>query len=689
MHSRAKSLCAMATAVSLAAALVLPSPAARAAEPADGQTLKYVVLVDEGRKAGHLDVVRGDDGIVHVDYLFKDNGRGPELKEEFVLGPDGGLAVYSVTGKSTFGAPVEERFRVEAGEAVWSSTSEEGRQPLEPGAMYAPLGGTPYASSLAVAALAKRGGERLPLIPGGSLSLEQVDEVELPREGGARTVRLYKATGIDLTPTFVWLTADAEPRLFAYIAPGWLQLIEDGWQSGAQTLEDRQRQAERSVLAGMNKRLGKPLAGTTLIRNARVFDSRAAVLGEASDVLIRDGRIVAVLAMGEGGAADRVIDAGGRVLTPGLFDMHGHIDEWQGGLHLAAGVTTVRDMGNDNATLQRLMAAERSGKLLSPSVVPAGFIEGESPMSARNGFVISTLPEAKKAVDWYADRKYVGIKIYNSFPKDILRETVAYAHSRDLRVSGHVPVYLRAQDVVDAGFDEIQHINQVLLNFLVDDTTDTRTLERFYLPARGVADLDFDGAPVQDFIAALAGGQIAVDPTIATFDFIRHRAGQTAPAFAAVADHLPSNLQRSLKVASFDIPDDETAARYERSYQKMVEFVGRMYRAGVPILAGTDGMPGFTLQRELELYVQAGLTPAQALQVATWTAARHSRTMDDRGAIEAGKRADLVLFDGDPTRDIGDLRRAVLVIKNGVAYAPSELHAAFGIKPFVEAIKLD
>ncbi len=686
MHSRAKCLCALATLVSLAVALILPSPAAYAAGPA----LKYVVLVDDGRKAGHLDVVRGDDGIVRVDYLFKDNGRGPELKEEFVLGADGAFATYSVQGKSTFGAPVEERFRVEAGEAVWSSTSEEGRQPLEAGAFYAPLGGTPYATSLAVAALAKRGGERLPLIPAGGLSLEQVDEVELGGAGApVLRARLVKVTGIDLVPTFLWLTGDDEPRLFAFIMPGWMQLIQDGWQSSAPTLEDRQRQAQRSVLMGMNKRLGKPLGGTTLIRNARVFDSRAAVLGEPSDVLLRDGRIVAVLAMGEGGSADRVIDAGGRVLTPGLFDMHGHIDEWQGGLHLAAGVTTVRDMGNDNATLQRLMSAERSGKLLSPSVVAAGFIEGESPMSARNGFVVSNLAAAKKAVDWYADRKYVGVKIYNSFPKDILRETVAYAHSRDLRVSGHVPVYLRAQDVVDAGFDEIQHINQVLLNFLVDETTDTRTLERFYLPARGVADLDFDSAPVQDFIAALAGGQIAVDPTVATFDFIRHRAGQTAPAFVAVADHLPSNLQRSLKVASFDIPDDEAAARYERSYQKMVEFVGRMYRAGVPILAGTDGMPGFTLQRELELYVQAGMTPAQALQTATWTAARHSRTMDDRGAIEAGKRADLVLFDGDPTRDIGDLRRAVLVIKNGVAYAPSELYTAFGIKPFAEAVPLE
>ena len=158
--------------------------------------------------------------------------------------------------------------------------------------------------------------------------------------------------------------------------------------------------------------------------------------------------------------------------------------------------------------------------------MPAGFIEGESKMSARNGFVIKNLDEAKKAIDWYAEHGYPQIKIYNSFPKDILRDTAAYAHAKGLRVSGHVPAFMRAQDVVEQGYDEIQHINQVLLNFLVDDKTDTRTLERFYLPAEKTADLDFDSKPVQDFIALLAKKQIVIDPTLATFEFLRQRDGE-------------------------------------------------------------------------------------------------------------------------------------------------------------------
>jgi hypothetical protein len=267
-------------------------------------------------------------------------------------------------------------------------------------------------------------------------------------------------------------------------------------------------------------------------------------------------------------------------------------------------------------------------------------------------------------VDWYHENGFPQIKIYNSFPKEILPEITEYAHAKGMRVSGHVPAFLRAQDVVIGGYDEIQHINQVLLNFLVDDRTDTRTLERFYLPARGVADLDFDGAAVQKFIALLAERRIVVDPTVATFDFIRQADGTMSQEFAAVADHVPPDVRRGFLAG------------------QMVEFTGRMYRAGVPLVAGTDSIPGFTLQRELELYVQAGLTPSQVLQIATWNGARYSRVLDDRGAITPGRRSDMILVDGEPTVNISDIRKVALVIKGDVAYYPSDVFEALGVKPF-------
>jgi hypothetical protein len=253
-----------------------------------------------------------------------------------------------------------------------------------------------------------------------------------------------------------------------------------------------------------------------------------------------------------------------------------------------------------------------------------------------------------------------------------------------MRVSGHVPAFLRAQDVVDMGYDEIQHINQVLLNFLVTPETDTRDLSRFILPAEKVADLDFDSKPVQDFIALLASKQVSIDPTLTTFDFIRHRDGQMSQAFGGVADHFPPDRRRGLMAAEMKVPDDK-ATQYDKSLRKMVEFVGRLYKAGVPIVAGTDELPGFTLQRELQFYVEAGMTPAQALQVATRNGAKYSRTDQEKGRIAPGMLADLVLVDGDPTKDITDLRKVALVITRGYAISPTAVWRELGVKPFVDA----
>jgi hypothetical protein len=252
-----------------------------------------------------------------------------------------------------------------------------------------------------------------------------------------------------------------------------------------------------------------------------------------------------------------------------------------------------------------------------------------------------------------------------------------------MRVSGHIPAFLRAQDAIDAGFDEIQHINQLMLNFLVKPDTDTRTLERFRLPAEGVATLDFDSKPVQDFIASLKANDVAVDPTLATFDYIRQRPGEISKAYEAIADHLPLNIQRNLRVAEMNIPDDATAARYNKSYEKMVEFVGRLHKAGITVLPGTDAIPGFTLHRELELYVQAGMTPAEALQSATSVSAKVARVDADRGRIEVGLLADLVLVEGDPTKDISAVRKAALVVTQGRVVEPSKVYGELGIRAFV------
>ena len=669
----------MRATTTVAALLLLAVSAA-----ADQTVSRMSLHVANGTKAGEQVVTTSDDGWIRVRYIYKDNGRGPEIEERFRLAADGTMTEYHATGKTTFGSVIDEHFTRRGASAEWRSTSERGRTTDAESAFYVPIDGSYAPVAAFIAALAARSDGQLPLLPSGSLRQRAIDTATVTRDGEKRELQLLAQTGLGFTPSFYWATTGEKPRLFASIAPGWFTAVEDGWYESIGDLKTRQQKAEAAMLQELAATQRLPLHGLTVIRNARVFNSETATLGEPSDVYVMRGRITEVLPAGSPEArADRQIDAGGRVLLPGLFDMHAHLDQWSGGLHLAGGVTTVRDMANENANLQRIIDDTVGGTLLGPRIVPAGFIEGKSDNNAQADFIVQTIDDARRAIDWYAARGYPQIKIYNSFPKDILRETVAYAHSRGMRVSGHVPVFLRAQDVVEAGFDEIQHINQLMLNFLVTPTTDTRTLERFYLPAEKTASLDFDSKPVQEFIRLLAEKQIVIDPTIGTFEIVMLRAGDTADVFAPVIDRFPPDIQRHVRSGFMKIPDDKTQRRYEASYAKMLEFIGRMHRAGVPIVAGTDGLAGFLLHGELELYVKAGIPAPRVLQIATRDAARIART-PDRGVIAPGMLADLVLVDGDPTKNIADIRRTLMVITQGVVVYPSEVHRALGIRPFVE-----
>lgn len=663
------------------AALLLASTALQSMA---GEQRRYTILVDNGVKAGEQIVDVADNGELKVRFIFKDNGRGPELNETIKLNADGTIASYSGQGKSTFGSVNNEKFERQGDNASWSTGDKKGQAKVTGPALYLPVDGSPELSSVAIAAIAKSGGNSMSLLPSGTLTQQNVASLIVEKDGEKQQVQLLVQTGVGLEPNLVWATSGENPRLFASIAPGYLTLIEEGWQHNAGKMAQLQKQTETKLLSDLASAIPKDLPGLTVLRNVRPFDSVTAQLGAPSDLFMLRGKITAIVPTGTlATKAQNSIDGKGRIVLPGLFDMHGHLSRWEGPLHLAAGVTTLRDMGNDNASIQAMISETAAGELLAPTVVPTGFLEGESPYSARNGFVIKDLAGAKSAIDWYAAHGYPQLKIYNSFPKAILKDTVAYAHQRGLRVSGHVPAFLKAEDVIAAGYDEIQHINQLLLNFLVKPDTDTRTLERFYLPAKQVASLDLQGKAVQDYIKLMKNKGIVVDPTLATFDFLKKVDGTVGEPWQAIVDHLPPDVQRRYAAAELDIPDAATAALYAKSYAKMVEFVGMMYKAGIPVVAGTDELAGFTLQGELELLVKAGLTPAQALQVATLNGARYSKVENSKGQIAVGKDADLLLVDGDPTQNIGDIRKLALVITQGKAMYPTDIYQALGIKPFV------
>lgn len=654
-----------------------------AASAAQAATREYAIIFS-GKVAGAQKVVTEDGGRLRIEFEYKDNGRGPELVERVTVGADGLPDRYAVTGKSTYGAAVAESFERDGDAYRWQADTGDGQASLA-NAVYVPIESSLEINAMIVRAAWRAPGHKLAIVPSGELAVRRIARTEVTVAGRPSKVALYATSGLGLSPQFVWLGDDLE--LFGFIYPGLVQMVPKGAEAEAAALERAQVAAEGELLDALALEHAHRLPNPIVVRNARIFDPETGELGELADIYVNAGRIAAVM---EAGSPAREVgtelDAAGRVVLPGLFDMHTHESAWGGALHLAAGVTTVRDMGNDNAMLGALASKFEAGTQLGARVVAAGFIEGKSDFSSQGGFVIATLEEAKQAIDWYAERGFPQVKIYNSFPKELVGEAVAYAHRRGLRVSGHVPAFMRAEEVVKLGYDELQHVNQYMLNFFVKPGDDTRTLARFYIPAEKARTLDLDSRRVRDFIDLLVDRKVALDPTLNAFEDMLYVSGDMHPSYAAIEDHLPVTLRRALRTNSMDVTPAKLGP-YRESYARMLGFVGRAHAAGVPLLAGTDSYPGFGLHRELALLVQAGLTPAQALTVATRNGAEYTGLGARLGRIGRGRDADLVIVDGDPLAHIADAQRAVLTMKSGVVYYPAELHAALGVKPFAPALK--
>jgi cytosine/adenosine deaminase-related metal-dependent hydrolase len=652
-------------------------------------TTSHYQILFEGKRGGSQTTTVRKDGRIAVDFTYRQNGRGPDLHEEIVVGADGTPASYRVTGKSTFGAPVNESYQRTGNRVAWRASADRGDRTQAGPAIYVPVESSIEMTAVTARAIARQPGKVLAGVPGGELRLEKLRQATLDANGTPMRLALYSISGIDTEPRFVWITDDDSMRLAAFIYPGWIQVVDDALEAHAAELERQQVEAESALQMALQQRLAHTFAEPIVFRNVRVFDAAASRLTGPSDVFVYRGRIAAIYPAGSTlREAGTVIDGTGRVLMSALFDMHTHEGAWDSLLQIAAGVTATRDMGNNNQTLLALKSRIDSGAIVGPTIMPAGFIEGESKYASRGGFVVNDLAAAKDAVDWYAQRGYRQIKLYNSFHPEWVKETAAYAHARGLRVSGHIPAFMKAEDAVRDGYDEIQHINQVLLNFYVTPTTDTRTLARFYLIADNVHALDLDSEPVRNLIALLKAHGTSIDLTLATFEpSFTQLQGEPNPAYGMVADHVPVSLQRGWRTNSMDATK-KNIARWRASYARMLEFSHRLYEAGVPLVAGTDEIPGFTLYRELELYAKAGIPAAEVLKIATVNGAKYTGTLNDRGTVERGKLADLILVDGDPTTNISDIRRVSLVMKGGTVYYPAEVYEAVGIRRFVDPPKV-
>jgi imidazolonepropionase-like amidohydrolase len=655
-----------------------PQHSAAPALPADiPSTAEHYSISLMGNLAGQQAVWTASDGSLHVFFQFNDRGRGPKTTSILTLDAHGLPLSETITGNDYLKSPVNETYSLEAGTARWKNDDEQGEKKISAPAYYSGLNVAPFEIAL-LAHAALQGKGKITLLPEGEARVQRIAELDLEAAGKKKHVALYAATGLDFSPTYFWL--EAPDKFFASVDE-WGSTVPEGWESSVQTLLAAQSKVKQSRSADLAAKLAHREPNGILFTHANVFDAESGKIIPDQNVFIDGGRIRHV------GASDslrppsvRVIDATGKTLLPGLWDMHAHVGDNDGLLNLAAGVTTVRDLANDTDSLLARRQRIIDGQEIGTRIVLAGIIDSPGPFQGPTKVLVSTEAEARAAVDNYKRLGYVQIKIYSSVKPELVPAIIDEAHKNGLRVSGHIPAEMTAAQCVALGYDEIQHVNFLILNFF-PEIKNTNTTPRLTEPAMRAAGLDLTSPSVQSFIKLLEDHHTKLDLTLSIFeDMYLNRAGQIPIGDRLIANRLPPQVRRGLLTTGLTPPPgmDET---YRKSFAKMIEFAGLLYRSGIAIESGTDSMAGFALHRELELDVQAGIPAQVVLQDATLGAARIMSLDQELGSITPGKLADLILVDGDPTANISNIRKTVVVVKDGVLYNPAELYSELGVSP--------
>ena len=649
--------------------------------PADipKDVLIRMVLTD-GTPSGQDVIWKSSDGTLHEFSQFNDRGRGPKIYTIYRLDPRGLVVAEVSQGVDYMKNPIEEHFSIASDEASWKNQAEEEKQSNVGGKFYIDLNGGAESGAILARALLKNGG-KLPVLPSGEASIWKMQSVPVENTGQKHTATLYEITGLGFTPYDLWL--DENQQFMASIS-GWFAVVQRGFESAVPTLRESQQHSDDARSAELSLKLTHKPSGDLVVTNVTIFDSQTGTLVPNQRVTVHGDRIFAVEPdHGQSTpATSQTINGKGKILLPGLWDMHAHLVADTAFLDIATGVTTVRDLGNPIDNLTKLRHEIDGGSQIGPRVIPAGLIDGPGPYQGPIKVLAATPEEARQCVDRYADLGYVQIKIYSSIKPELVPVIVEEAHKRGLRVSGHVPSGMIAEQFVRDGVDEIQHMNFIFLNFM-PDVKETRTPARFIEPGKRGGNLDLNSQAVNDFIALLKQHHTVLDPTMGIWEnTYLDRPGQISRVDAAIFDRLPVQAQRGSKSGggALDATDPATDKQYRAAYANMIRMLKKLYDSGVQIVAGTDAGSGYAFDRELEIYNEAGIPATEVLRMATLEAATVMHKDRDFGSITGGKYADMILVNGDPTQKISDIRHVDTVIKNGNVYRPSEMYPAFGIR---------
>jgi imidazolonepropionase-like amidohydrolase len=622
--------------------------------------------------------------IIQIDYDYKNNGRGPTMKETIVLNTDGFPVQWDITGNTTFGNAVDEHYTLNGTAASWIDATGSDSTTVDKALWYVNQSGSPYAAILTARSLLKSPDYSANVLPAGKLKLTEMEKISLSVDSKPLDLTTYALSGADLNPSY--FIADSQQRLFAVISPRFI-IVREGFEAKEKELRAYAEKYSTERFELLQKKYAHNYGKKVRIANVKIFDPTTLELTALSSVLVDGERIVSIDAPDAKGKDEVVIDGASGTLVAGMYEMHAHTGDEGALLNILAGVTSFRDMGNDNKVLDDLINKINSGVLAGPRVHRLGFIEGKSEYSANNGILVSTQEEALAAVDSYHDMGFYGVKLYNSMNGDWAPAIVKKAHEYGMFVCGHVPAFSNANAMLRAGFDEMTHINQTMLGWVLEPEEDTRTLLRLTALKR-FPELDLNTPKVQETMDLFVQNKTAMDPTLAIHEVLmKARNGEVREGTKDFIDHMPPNTQRGYKVALANVASPQEDKAYRAGYDKIVATLKMMKDKGILIVPGTDLGGAFMYHRELELYQQLGYTPAELLKLATYDMAQYLGDKD-LGSIAPGKLADFFLIPGNPVKDLKAIKTISMVSRGGTFYFPTEVYPAFGIKPFIPTPKV-
>jgi len=608
----------------------------------------------------------GNNTVYDVDFKFIDRGSPVPLKAQLTVTKNADPVSLFIKGSTSRFSTIDDTIRIQD-KKVMIRVGDSVHGEIMKAVAFPVAGYSPGTVQMLLLQYWKKNKEpkSISMLPNGNVLIKRAGTDTLAFNNKSLILERYVLSGLIWGNEIIWtdkkgqliclITNDAEGDKLEMMSEPYEallpELISKAATYGMQLFSNSMKMdiTKNKLLAIIGGHVLNVTNGT-YINNAVIIIENGIIkqLGQATNITIPPNATI--------------INAAGKTIVPGLWDMHAHFQqaEW-GPAYLASGATTVRDCGNEFAYINAIKEAIDSHKGVGPFIIKAGIVDGPGPMAL--GIVrATTADEAVKVVRMYKDNGFAQIKLYSSVQPAIVKVIADEAHRLGLTVTGHVPQGMSTQAGIDSGMDMINHI-QFVYTMMKKNTDKSINLA----DSQSVAALEF-----------LQSHHTIVDATVGVYEMIFRSTAENILLMEPDYYNLPLPLQSLF--TSMGMPADQAKLAAPR-LQSLMRLVKILHDKGITIVAGTDmGFPGYSVARELELYVQAGLTPLQAIQSATIVPAQVMQMDKASGSIDIGKQADLLILDADPLTEMRNIRKVFMVIKEGQQYNPAVLRKMVGFK---------